>query len=110
MNGGVMYHADFGLHLAFLRSLFQKLKSAQLRLNPRKSMFARDSLIFWGFRFSDTGQDIDETRFQKIRDLKPASNIKEVKMLLGLFSYYRKNLPRFAIVSSPIRQLFAEMG
>ena len=68
-------------------------------------MFARDNLVFLGFRFSDIGQDIDEKRFQKIRDLKPVSDIKEVKMLLGFLSYFRRYIQKFAIISSPIRQL-----
>ena len=105
MDDGLCYHANFEQHLAFLRPIFEKLKASRLRFNPKKTMFARDSLIFWGFRFSDKGQDIDEERFQKIKDVKPASNLKEVKMLLGLFSYYQKLVPRFAIISSPIRQL-----
>jgi hypothetical protein len=40
----------------------------------------------------------------KIRDLQPATNVKQVKILCGFANYFRKNVPRYAIIMSPIRQ------
>jgi hypothetical protein len=48
---------------------------------------------------------IDPKRFQKIRDLKPPTNIKQVKQLLGFYSHWMTFVPRFSIISAPIRQL-----
>jgi len=105
---GYYIDCSFSQHLLRLKTIFEKLRAAQLRLNPKKSMFARDNLVFLGFRFSQSGQDLDESRFKKIRDLKLATNVREVKFLLGFLSYYRKHIPGFAILASPIRQLFKQ--
>jgi hypothetical protein len=88
-------------HLSFLRKLFYKMRTANLRLNPRKSLFARESVSFLGFKLSSDTIQPDPKRYQKIRDLQPATNVKQVKMLLGYFSYYRRHIRNFSIISAP---------
>jgi hypothetical protein len=104
-DDSLIYHSDYSEHLKFLRGIFEKLRSARLRINPTKSVFAKDKISFLGFEFTSNGVQLDSRRFQKIRDLKPATNVKQVKMLNGFLSYYKKHLPRFAILIAPIREL-----
>jgi hypothetical protein len=68
-------------------------------------MFARQSITFLGFRFSKNGISIDESRFDRIRNLQPAHNIRGVKQLTGFFSYYRNLIRSYAILATPLRKL-----
>jgi hypothetical protein len=49
VDDDLIYHADFGQHLSFLRHIFAKLRAAKLRINPKKSSFAEIDLCFSAF-------------------------------------------------------------
>jgi Reverse transcriptase (RNA-dependent DNA polymerase)/RNase H-like domain found in reverse transcriptase len=105
MDDGLTWHADFEDHLKFLKVIFDKLRITKLRINPSKSHFAVASTVMLGFKFSKEGVSIDESRFQKIRDIRPARNVKEVKSIMGFFSYFRRHIHRFSIILAAIREL-----
>jgi hypothetical protein len=69
MDDGLVFHEDFDQHLTFLRTIFEKLKIARLRINPKKSYFARNKVIFLGFELTADGISIDKRRFKKIQNL-----------------------------------------
>jgi hypothetical protein len=35
-DDGILFHQDFDQHLAFLKTIFYKLKKARLRINPKR--------------------------------------------------------------------------
>jgi hypothetical protein len=105
MDDSIIFHSSFSEHISFLRTVFEKQCKAKLRINPKKSAFTRNSLVFLGFLFTPEGLKVDPKRFEKIRNLKPATNVKEIKMLLGFFQYFRKFLRGFSIISHPSRKL-----
>jgi hypothetical protein len=105
MDDSIIFHSSFSEHISFLRTVFEKLRKAKLRINPKKSAFARNSLVFLGFLFAPEGWQVDPERFEKIHNLRPATNVKEVEMLLGFFQHFRKFLRGFSIISYPLRKL-----
>jgi hypothetical protein len=68
-------------------------------------MFARQSIAFLGFRFTKNGISIDESRFDRIRNSRPAHNIRGVKQLTGFFSCYRNLIRSYVILATPLRKL-----
>ena len=102
-DDALLFNSSFQEHKKLLRAVFQKMKDKSLRINPRKSTFATDRANFLGFEFSAEGSRLDTKRFQKIRDLQPATNVKQVKILCGFANYFRRNVPRYSIIMSPIR-------
>jgi hypothetical protein len=105
VDEGLIYHADFGQHLSFLRHIFAKLWAAKLRINPKKSSFARDRLVFLGFLLTPDKIQVNPERFQKIRDLQSPSSQKQTKILIGFLAHYRKFLKGFSALSAPLRML-----
>jgi hypothetical protein len=83
MDDSIIFHSSFSEHISFLRTVFEKLRKAKLRINPKKSAFARNTFVFLGFLLTPEGLKVDPKRFETIRNLKPATNVKEIKMLLG---------------------------
>jgi hypothetical protein len=55
MDECIIFHSNFEEHVSFLGKIFEKLRKAKLRINPRKSLFARNSLVFLGFLFTPAG-------------------------------------------------------
>jgi hypothetical protein len=105
VDDAILCNSTFSGHLEQLRHIFQKLRTHNLRINPKKSTFARESVTFLGFVFSAAGTSIDSQRFQKIRNIQAPKNITETRQICGLFQYFRRHLPNFAKTLSPIRQL-----
>jgi hypothetical protein len=105
VDDAILCHSTFSGHLEQLRHIFQKLRTHNLRINPKKSTFARESVTFLGFVFSAVGTSIDSQRFQKIRNIQAPKNITETRQICGLFQYFKRFLPNFAKTLSPIRQL-----
>jgi hypothetical protein len=105
MDDCIIFHSNFEEHVSFLGKIIEKLRKAKLRINPRKSLFARNSLVFLGFLFTPEGIRIDPKRFEKIRNLKPARNVKDVKSLIGFAQYWLKFCRGFSHTIEPLRRL-----
>jgi hypothetical protein len=107
MDDGLLFHADFQQPLILLRQVFEKLREANLRINPKKSVFARKSLIFLEFLFTPEGIKVDPKRFEKIRNIQPPKNPKELRQILGFFQYFRR-FKGFAQITNHLRQLLTK--
>jgi hypothetical protein len=105
MEDTIIFHSSFSEHISFLRKTFEKMRKAKLSMNPNKSSFGGNSLAFLGFLFMPDGMNVDPKRFEKIRNLKAATNVKQIKMFLGFFQYFRRILRGFSIISHPLRKL-----
>jgi hypothetical protein len=105
VDDAILAHFSFSGHMDQLRHIFQKLRMHNLRINPKKSTFARESVTFLGFVFNASGMQLDQQRFQKIRNIRAPKNITETRQICGLVQYYKRHLPNLAKILSPIRQL-----
>jgi hypothetical protein len=105
VDDAILCYSTFSGHLEQLRHIFQKLRTHNLRINPKKSTFAREFVTFLGFVFSAAGTNIDSQRFQKIRSIRAPTNITETRQIVGLMLYFKRHIPNFAKILSPIRQL-----
>jgi hypothetical protein len=105
VDDAILCHASFLGHLVQLHNIFQKLRTHNLRINPKKSTFARESVAFLGFVFSASGIKVDSQRFQKIRNIKSPKNITETRQICRFLQYFRRFIPYFAKILSLIRHL-----
>jgi hypothetical protein len=105
VDDAISAHFSLSGHMTQLRHIFQKLRMHNLRINPKKSTFARESVTFLGFVFNTSGMELDSQRFQKIRNIRAPKNITETRQICGLVQYYKRHLPNLAKILSPIRQL-----
>jgi hypothetical protein len=105
VDDAVIHRHSFEMHHQFLRRVFDIIKNAKLRINPKQSTFASNSVKYLGFCFSEKGVCVDEKRLDRIRNLQPAKNVREVKQILGLLSFYRSHIKSFAVIATPMRRL-----
>jgi hypothetical protein len=105
VDDAILCHSTFSGHLEQLRHIFQKLRMQNLRINPKRSTFARESVTFLGFVFNASRMELDSQRFQKIRNIRAPKNVTETRQICGLVQYYKRHLPNLAKILIPIRQL-----
>ena len=92
----LVYSPDMETHLKHLRSLFIKLREADLKLKEVKCNFLKKHIQYLGHIVSGKGITPVPEKLESIQKMPPPKTPKEVKQFLGLIGYYCKFLPRFS--------------
>ena len=61
--------------------------------------------MFLGYRISENGITIDESRIKAIKNYPRPTKSKHVKQFLGLAGFYRHFINNFAEITEPLNQL-----
>lgn len=101
----VVVSSTFDEHLQLLRVVFERLRKAGLRLNPEKCNFCKRELKYLGHVVNSEGISTDPEKVRAIRDFPRPSNCKTLRSFLGLASWYRRFVNKFADVTAPMRTL-----
>lgn len=95
----------FDEHMKHLREVFNRLRKATLRLKPKKCHILRSEVQYLGHVVSSKGIRPDPAKVEKVTSYTIPTNVSEVHRFLGLASYYRRFIPNFSKVASPLHAL-----
>jgi len=95
---------SFDEHLHHLQQVFDRLKSAGLKIQPSKCHFLQREVNFLGHIVSSTGVSPDPSKTSKIKDWPVPQSVQEVQQFLGLANYYRRFIKNFATIAKPLHQ------
>ena len=101
----IMWADDFPTLLERLNKLFDCLAENGIKLNISKCAFAQREVTFLGHRVSADGCRPDPTNVQAISKMKPPKTVKEVRRFLGMCGFYRKHIPNYAKIATPLTNL-----
>ena len=79
-----------------IKLVFNRIKSFNLKIKPKKCQFFSTSVLFLGHVLSGEGISANPEKVDKVKTWPVPKNIKEVQSFLGLASYYRHFIPHFA--------------
>ena len=85
--------------------VFDRLKSFNLKIKPKKSFFFQTSVTFLGHVLSAKGVSPNPEKVEKVKNWPIPKNPKEVHSFVGLASYYQRFIPNFAKWSGPLHSL-----
>ena len=88
-------------HYEDVNRVLEKLSVANLKVNINKCAFACEEVIVLGFKVSKDGINPILAKVQGINNLKPPKNVSGVKQILGMFNFYQKFIPNFAMLADP---------
>jgi len=92
-------------HLQRLAAVFDRLGRAGLKLRPEKCSFFQRSVRFLGHVVSSEGIATDPEKVKAVRDWPVPTSVTETRAFTGLASYYRRFVPNFAELASPLHAL-----
>ena len=92
-------------HVTSLRQVLDRLRSAKLTAKPSKCMIGYGSIECLGHNI--VGQTVrpQEDKIQAIRDAPRPCTKRQIKSFLGLAGFYRRFIPNFSSIASPLTDL-----
>ena len=101
----ILWADNFDQLMERLRRLFELLERRGIKLNLTKCDFGKQEVKFLGHRVSKNGSTPDQKNLEAISKQKPPKNVKEVRRFIGMCGFYRKFVPDFSKVATPLTNL-----
>lgn len=102
----VIASKDHKEHLDTLTRVFQRFRQYNLKCRPRKLQIATAEINYLGYNLShENGIRPGLAKTETIKKWQPPESVKEIRQFLGLCSFFRRTIPKFAHVASPLTRL-----
>ena len=82
--------------------MLNRLRSYNLHVKASKRTFGATKVVYLGHTVSAQGIHTNPKKIEAVRTLTAPQNIEQVRSFLGLAGYYRKFIPNFATIASPL--------
>lgn len=105
-----IYSETWDDHLQHLRVVFQRLRDAKLSAKPSKCCFGFDQLEFLGHVVGKGIVSPKQSKVQAIQKFPVPTTKKHVRSFLGTIGFYRKFIPHFSELASPLFDLTRKKG
>ena len=92
-------------HHRNLMRVLQILEKSGLTLNVDKCNLYKESVTFFGIKFSKDGISPTEGRCQALRNASPPTNAKELKSLLAVFQWSSQFIKGYEKITAPLGAL-----
>ena len=101
----VVYAKTLTEHNEKCRNVFDRLRRANLSLQPEKCEFLKKEVVHLGHIIGKDGVKPNPEKLKAVRDFPRPRNIKNVCQFLGLTGYYRRFIEGYAETAKPLSHL-----
>jgi hypothetical protein len=92
-------------HIQHLRVVFQRLRAAGLTLNAKKCVVGGGSVQYFGYRVGSGHIAPVTAKVEAISRISPPTTKKQLRSFLGAIGFYRRFIPYFSMIASPLTDL-----
>jgi hypothetical protein len=104
----VLYASSLAEHQTKFNKLVERLRKANLKLQPDKCEFLRKEVNYLGHIISERVKP-DPQKILAVKEFPRPQNSKNIKQFLGLAGYYRRFIPNFSKTAKPLTNLLKRM-
>jgi len=104
----IVFSATVEEHIERLKLMFDRIRTANLKFKASKCCLLRTEVSFLGHVVSGEGVSTDPNKINAVENWPVPKDVREVRAFLGLASYYRRFVPSFAALASPLHALSAK--
>ena len=101
----VIYAKSLAEHDAKIRQVLDRIRGSNLKLKLEKCEFLWKEVSYLGHVISENGVLPDKAKTKVTEEFPTPQTVKQLKSFLGLMSYYRRFIPRFSKLASPLHKL-----
>lgn len=89
-------------HLLKLRTIFDRLRQTNLKVQLDKSEFLRKEVLYLGHTITKDGLRPNDDKIKAVLNYPLPKTTTEIKSFLGLVGYYRRFIKDFAKITQPL--------
>ena len=108
VNDILVYGNTQEQHDTHLMAVLQRIWESGLTLSKGKCEFNQTHIKYIGQLIDETGVCPDPDKVRAIQEMRPPTNVKELRQFLGMVNHLSKFLPFLADQSKPLRDLSAK--
>ena len=101
----IVMSSTFEQHLDRLQAVFNRLRSANLKLKPSKCRLFQKKVKFLGSVVSGDGIEPDPEKIAAVKTWPTPKNVTDVRAFVGLVSYYRRHIEGCSGIAKPLTDL-----
>jgi hypothetical protein len=101
----IIFSSTIEQHAQRLEHVLQRFEQANLKLQPRKCVFAKDQVEYLGYVVSREGVHASPDKTRAVKEFPTPRTVKQVRGFLGLSSFYRRLIPHYAEKAKPLTEL-----
>lgn len=88
-----------------LNAVMARLQDHNVNINTEKCVLSKQEVTFLGFKLSESGWSVDDSKIQAIQNFRRPQNQAEVKSFLGLINFIERFIPQRADKTRHLREL-----
>ena len=104
----VVFSTSVSDHCKRLAQVFERLRSANLKLKPKKCHLFKDKVQYLGHVVSADGISTDPEKISAITDWEEPHCTAQVRRFLGTVGYYRRFIPELSTIAHPLNHLLGK--
>ena len=101
----LIYSRNMDEHLQHVRTLFERMRQADLKLTKRKCNFLKAHVQYLGHYISGQGLEPIPEKLKSLQQMPELTDLTEVRKFLGFVRYYRKFIPKYSDIARPLTNL-----
>ena len=101
----LIYSRNMEEHLQHVRTLFERMHQADLKLTKRKCNFLKAHVQYLGRYISGQGLEPIPEKLESLQQMPAPTDLTEVRKFLGFVGYYRKFIPKYSDIARPLTNL-----
>jgi hypothetical protein len=105
INDVIIFGNTIEEHASRLSHVLERFERANLQLQQAKCKFAQPQVEYLGYIVSRDGIRASAEKTKAVKNFPVPKNVKEVRSFLGLASFYRRLVPKFAQTAKPLSEL-----
>lgn len=102
MDDILVFSTSLEEHINSLRSIFNTLRKAKLKIQIDKCDFLKKETQFLGHLLTNRGIKPNPGKIKIIQNLQLPKTVKQIKSFLGMTGFYRKFIRDYAKIASPL--------
>jgi hypothetical protein len=101
----IVFSPTFEQHLDDLKSVFERIRTSNLRIKASKCNFCCESLTYLGHKITPSGIQPDPKKISAIKEIQIPKTKSQLLSFLGISGYYRRFVYNFAKLAFPLFHL-----